>query len=585
MTRLGSVCGAAALACSATAAWLSIRDEFSVIANVLWLCAILMMPVAALMHGRIGTGTLRMFNAFVHSLPLRLEALALCAVTAVAFMLRAYDLAHFPPSMHGDEGEMGLLALRVLAGKEPLALFGTNWLDHPSLFHYLQALALLIFGRDEAGLRMLSALCGAACVPVTYALARMGWGRFAAFSAAWLMTVSALHIQYSRLGLNNIESVFGMVLLMLCLALMHQRAVGAPPDNRRALLLPVLAGLVIGLSQYLYYGSRLLPIVALPTIVYLWREQAIDRRQVAVMVIALLVAFLPLGVYYLNHPATFVNRMSGVSILREQNYQQALGTRAQLPDDALALLQVQLERNLGFFVRGGDASGFYLQDIPAFDLLTSLLFWCGLIAALTRARRYHEFAALAWFGVGLACAGLLTNDAPNGPRLIVLVPSVYLLAGGFVSRAARVLRASIHLRPRWLVAPVLAGATFVLLVNMQMYFEDYASESGNLAPIMVARAMAAYPQQDAYLLGVPNLYVEHGVLRFVAGMVRAHNLLSIADLPRPGDDGLLVIVLPEHVDALPEIESRMPGGSLSSYVDPLGRLIYVAYRIPPHDAD
>lgn len=35
---------------------------------------------------------------------------------ALAFALRAYDLQHYPPPVHGDEGEMGMLALRVLDG-------------------------------------------------------------------------------------------------------------------------------------------------------------------------------------------------------------------------------------------------------------------------------------------------------------------------------------------------------------------------------------------------------------------------------------------------------------------------------------
>jgi len=36
--------------------------------------------------------------------------------TVLAFALRAYGLQHYPPPVHGDEGEMGMLALRVLDG-------------------------------------------------------------------------------------------------------------------------------------------------------------------------------------------------------------------------------------------------------------------------------------------------------------------------------------------------------------------------------------------------------------------------------------------------------------------------------------
>ncbi len=591
-THAAFVLGASALLMSATATWISLRDEFSVVANVLWLCALPLMLIAALSHDGI---TLSVWRAHIASLRRRtgaLEVVAIGAITLIAFVLRAYDLAHFPPSMHGDEGEMGMLALRVLDGKEPLALFGTYWLDHPSLFHYVQAIALSWFGRDEIGLRMLSVMFGTLCVPLTFAIARIGWGRLAAFSAAWLLTVSALHIHFSRIGLNNIESVCCMILVVLLLALLYERGarrlVVATQDathssHAHALLLPVLVGLVIGFSQYLYYGSRLIPVVAAPLLFYLWHARAINMRQVAVMLLALVVAFLPLGVFYLNHPPAFTNRMSGVSILREQNVKQTLGPEAQLPNDTLRLLQVQLERNLNFFVRGGDASSFYLQDVSAFDALTSLLFWLGLGVALTRARRYHEFALLVWFALGVFLAGVMTNDAPNAPRLIVMVPSVYLLATLFVTRAARFFRFNLGVRRRWLLAPALVGAAFVLLVNGQMYFDDYARKSANLAPIMVAREMMQHPQQEVYLLGEPNLYVEHGVIRFVARGVRAHNLKSSADLAASNDEGILLIALINHVDDLQAIAARVPGGSFTSEIDPLGRLIYVAYRVPPRN--
>lgn len=52
------------------------------------------------------------------------------------------------PPMHGDEGEMGTLALLALHGPNsgisphPLPLFSTAFLEHPTLFYYVQAGAL-----------------------------------------------------------------------------------------------------------------------------------------------------------------------------------------------------------------------------------------------------------------------------------------------------------------------------------------------------------------------------------------------------------------------------------------------------------
>jgi 4-amino-4-deoxy-L-arabinose transferase-like glycosyltransferase len=605
--------GLIATLCSGIAAWIALRNESSLAANYLWLASLFLIMLAALHHDRFSLVQWRATSLTLSALRRRgtaLEVGLVVLVAVVAFVLRAYDLYHYPPPMHGDEGEMGLMALRILEGRNPLPLFATGWFDHPTLFHYLQAASLAIFSKTEAGLRMLSAIFGAACVLLLYWIGRVGWGQLAGIAAAWLMAVSHLHIHFSRIGLNNIESVFSMILLMLLLAKAQESGVrvrgaatpaaadassgdGAPQEkpcsnavhSANALSLFVGAGLVMGLSQYLYYGSRMMPVVAAPLLLFLWLEKKANVKQIFTLVLAALIAFAPLGLYYLNHPPVFLDRIQGVYIFSEANLKHFLGPNASWSNDMPALLKVQVERNLGFFVRSGDTSSFYFRDIPAFDALTSVLFWLGLGVALTRARRYHELALLLWFGLGVISAGILTIDSPNAPRLILVVPSVYLLAGLFIHRAWKLLNSTLPLRLEWVGVPVLgAAAVLTLLVNVNTYFVDYACKAPNLAPIMVAREMSINPEQyRAFLMGAPILYVEYGVIRFVARDAHARNLDSPNDLPPPNSDGkgILVVALAHRVNDLKAIETRFPGGITTSYADPLGRLIYVAYRIPP----
>ncbi len=582
-SHLPLVLGAMATIASGLATWLVRRHAWSPAAHSLWALSLVLIGMAALVHDRVRLQPSLSFAA-LRRREVALEIGAVAAVTAVAFVLRAYDLAHFPPPMHGDEGEMGLMALQILEGPGKLPLFVTGWLDHPTLFHYLQAASLAIFGRDEVGLRMLSAIFGTAGVPLIYWIGRVGWGRLAGFTAVWLMAVSHLHIHFSRIGLNNIESVFGMTLFMLLLVQIWER--GERERKATAPLWPfVSAGLVAGLSQYLYYGSRLIPIVAAPLLLILWLRKRASTAQLLVLVLAALVAFAPLGGFYLNHWASFVNRMRGVSVLREEGLKHTFGPDASWPRDLPMLLKTQMERNLRFFVRDGDASTFYLRDLPAFDGLTVILLWLGLGAALTRVRRYHELALLLWFGLGVVFAGILTIDSPNAPRLIVMVPSVYLLGGVFVHRARQLLTEVVRMRLGGMGALILGvGMVLTLLANVHLYFVDYARQAPNLAPIMVAREMSVEPERyQAYLMGSPILFVEHGVIRFVARRAYARNLDDPNALPAPDfqEKGLLVIALAHRVSELKAIEARFPGGVTTSYSDPLGRLIYVAYRIPP----
>src|SRR5206468_7060771 len=123
-----------------------------------------------------------------------------------------------------------------------------------------------------------------------------GWGRVGGASAAWLMAVSHLAIHYSRLGFIFVESVFGMLLMMWLLTRVHRRSSG---DSRIGLFVAI--GLTMGLAQYMYYASRVMPIIAAPLLVYLWRERKVSLTQLTVTVLAALVAFAPLGAYFLRH--------------------------------------------------------------------------------------------------------------------------------------------------------------------------------------------------------------------------------------------------------------------------------------------
>lgn len=76
------------------------------------------------------------------------------------------------------------------------------------------------------GLRLLSVLFGAFCAPLVYRMGRLAWGRVAGLAAGGLLSISHLHIHYSRIALNNIESVWFMILLMLLFFHAHAQAVG-----------------------------------------------------------------------------------------------------------------------------------------------------------------------------------------------------------------------------------------------------------------------------------------------------------------------------------------------------------------------
>lgn len=571
---------------SASAAVIASRDPYSLISDCLWLAAVLMILLAALRHDRVGLAQLRAAWFKLQRREILIELGLLGFISLVALILRVYDLEHYPLSLHGDEGEIGALALRVVAGREPLPLWGTTWFDFPNMLYYFKAVSLLLFGTGEVGLRMTAAVIGALGVPLLYWLGRLAWGRLAAVTAAWLMAVSHLAIHYSRSGLNDMEVATGMIAVMLMLALARERAHSGSPDTprpNRELSLFVGIGLVMAFTQYLYYGARLIPVVVTILLLYLWREKRVSVKQISVVALASFIMFAPMALFYVYHPSTFVSRTETVSIFSPNNVRHTLGANASLPADLPALVRYQLEGTLGFLMGQGDRSGFYSASIPMFDTLTAILSWLGLGVVLTRARRFYEFALLLWLGLGLFLASFLTLDPPNGGRLMIVVPCVFLLGGVFVSRASQFLTAVVPLRSARLGAVTMTlGALLILAVNARLYLVDYMRDAPNLTPIMVAREMLVTPEYyRAFLMGAPNLYVRHGAIRFLASDAHPQDLVDPADLPPPEPGmGTLVVALPNHEAELKLIEERFPGGVSTSITDPVGRLVYLAYRIP-----
>lgn len=594
-----------ALAGAALTAYLAARHEFKWNTGdvVLWLASILLVTAAALWHDRRarlpGAATA---GAGAQPRVSLLEVSFLFLLTAAGLALRIYDLPALPAMIHGDEGEVGMLALRVLSrNEEPLPIFAsTIFGQNPAGFPYLMAPLLGLFGRNEVGLRLLPALFGAASIPFLYGIGRSGWGIVAGGAAAFLLTVSHFHIHYSRIAVPNIASATVVVLLIWVLFRAYhgnERFFAQSPTVTDAgairtrlgalrLITPLAdfvgVGLVIGFGQYIYHGARLLPIIAAFAFLFMLLKRKITVMQMVVAALAALIVIAPLGAYYLTHWVEFIGRFDTVSIFNATNIKHTLGPEATFANDLWPYLRHQFTTTLGFITGDGDRSSFYLADIAAFDPVTLILLWLGFGVVLTRIRRYEESLTATWFLLGMITAGFLTIEQPNGPRLVSVAPACYLIGGIFVQRVWALLPASG--RNRRAGAAGLAGlAALLLLLNWRTYFIDVPGYTHSVLATKVARAVAAAPDAAAvYILGDPILYAEHGTIRFLAGTENISDLRTAEELPDPAaaEGGTWVLALEPALGVLDQIEAQHPGGERQSYTDARGQFFFTTYYLP-----
>ncbi len=514
----------------------------------------------------------------------RVELVGLMVLLLVALAVRAIDLEHIPANLGGDEGTQGVAALELLG--PPLGNpFSTGWFSVPTMSFLAYGLVMRIFGEGVAGLRALSALIGTLTVLTTFLLARELWGRRVAWLAAIALTCSHFHVHFSRLGSNQIaDGLF--ITLALWLLVRGLR-------SRRGIHF-ALAGAVIGLGWYGYFGARLIGLVVA---FYLAWRVAVEYRLLArygplllILLGVALVVVAPLLFYYAGHPDALVARSRQVSIFASgwlEREQEITGR------SATSLVLQQFWKSISAFNYTLDPTFWYRPTIPLLDFISGVLFIVGLLWAMARIRWPANGLLLLWFWLALILGWVVTENPPSSMRLGIVAPALAVLVGlGLNWLMALGLRVFGGGRRFWDgVAVALLVAVAVL--NLHCYFVVYTPTRvyGNPTAEVATELGRYLAQRDddyiVYFHAPPFMYWGFGTLQFMTRGVEG------MDVPLPGEEaergeslepdlgrGARFVFLPERLDELEAVRAQYPGGvdtPVRSSAD--GRLLYVLYEV------
>ncbi len=493
----------------------------------------------------------------------RLELWIIVTLTLVAFLLRITAVDIWPWAIAGDEGSMGLEAVRVLNG-ELRTPFVTGWLSHPTYYFFLLAGMIRLFGRGILGLRLISVLVGTATVPMLYVLGRRLFGRSVGLTAAALLAVLAVHIHFSRMALNNTSD-----LLMTITAFVLLFAGLRTGRGDRFML----AGLITGLSLYFYTGARLIPaLMAGFTLLWLIRYPEKRGQRIAALVVmaaGFLVVSLPLLRFFQTHPNDFMARWNQVGVL-PQHWLSQEAVRLGQPVSAVLFEQIR-RAFLGFFALP-DNMGFFNATKPYLDFFTAPLLILGLIYSAWRAKD-PRFALLhMWFWSVVLFGGALTLRPPNAARLLAAIPPACLLIALALDRLGREVARQVR-KPeaRWATIGVVLLLSAWL--NLGYYFGDYLPTNRFSDPnTKVGTAVGLYLQTlpadrplTVYFYGLPRMFYGFGSIPYLGGgrlgldmpLGPANDLSQVL----PGRDAVFVF-LPERGDDLQRVRQRWPNGRL-----------------------
>ena len=441
----------------------------------------------------------------------RWELLAVMFLTIAAAVLRLYRLGDIPSGFHGDEGNFGLEALRILEQGwiGPYSTVTYGLLTGPL---YLMALLFWLFDASAYTLRLSMALLGIATVPAAYVLFRLGFGRWVALFATSGLMWSYWHVHLSRIA---------QPMMSLCLAatVAAVALLWAMRSDRRWSWL--VAGALLGLTSYMYLSFPVfLAAVVGVLVAYLFLQR--DRLgpslvSVGIFVIGLLLVAAPFIQFVFESSDVYFNRVRSVSLFSVPEFTNAESFMAKA-----AFVTGRVWDALTLFLRNPRRDGVDgLGGTGAVDVGIAVLAYIGLAVSVARWRSPpYLLALLAVLG---ALSSLVINELSTGVmrRTITAMPWVFGLAG--IGTVSMVSLARQMLGKKGQIAAV-GGLGLVLLLggawNLQYYFGEMA-QSSHTKWVFISdhtdslEAAHSFEDPGTIYFYSGRIFYEYGTIRFL----------------------------------------------------------------------
>jgi len=445
--------------------------------------------------------------------------LPIAVLIIVAIFFRFYNLDSVPPGLYPDEAMNGNNALEAISTAPPADGYKVFYPENngrEGLFINIQAFFLKIFGvREPWVLRSVSAIFGVLTVLGIYFLVlevlrngtrdtvyrayrQAGEIRYTtiAFLSSFFVAISFWHINFSRIGFRAIMAPMFLTwaLYFLIKSLNQARnnlqltTYNLQPESRKSLvvswILIILSGLLYGLGMHSYIAYRGTPLLIIFIYLFYWwiNKTEINFKKIfasfLVFVVFALIAFAPLGTYFVQNPQDFMGRTGQLSIFASQTPLKDLGTNVL---KTLAMFNIRGDGNwrhnysgspelfwlVGIFFILGTISGLISLFKKSSSENQNTVYPAYRQAGGTRYTKFLFVVCLAWIAVAFLPVVISNEGIPHALRSILMIPPVYILAGMGGAYLVEFLLKKINKRI------VFVFGSFILLAMIAQSFVSY----------------------------------------------------------------------------------------------------------------
>jgi hypothetical protein len=374
----------------------------------------------------------------------------LVLIILVASFLRLYKLSVNPPSLFGDELDLGYQAYSILkTGKDyqgnfmPIHFHSlAEW--RTPLYLYSAVPTVAIFGITPLGVRLPAAIFGILGVLVIYLFVKelLTFGiphtdkHPMALLAAFLMAISPWSLQYSRAGFEVTEMLFLLILgLFLFLKSLF---------NSKWLWLSVLC---LVLTPWVYSTAKLFTPLLLILIIIIWRKEILLMKKSDLIKSTLVGMVIGVPIILNTILGGGTQRIGDISVFSDQNMEQVVGQSRSLDnnkfvynkytywDEKIINNYLQSFSTEFLFLKGdinlrqsiGKGELYLIEIVP---LLVGLAFFF-----LEKGRDYKTKSLMAfWLLFGAVPSALTMNGGVHATRLILILPPIiFFISFGLVA--------------------------------------------------------------------------------------------------------------------------------------------------------
>lgn len=350
----------------------------------------------------------------------------LVLIIVVSIFFRFWKLESVPPALYPDVAMNGNDALNTLANNDYKVFYPANN-GREGLFMWIIAASFAVFGATVWSIKIVSAVFGVLTVLGVYLLARQLYKKinenyeFIALLSSFFLAISFWHINFSRIGFRAIMMPFFLVYGFYFLY---------KGFSNKKIYNFILSGVFFGLGFYSYISYRFVVLLGLAALIcwfFVYKKEKKNYFKMAGWcLLSMIIAALPIGIYFLKNPQDFFGRASGVSILNDKN--------------PLFSFLKSIILNLGMFNFSGDynwrhnysGSPELLWPIGIFFLIGMALTAKSLFISI-KEKDYNKTAIhtllISWFFIMLLPCFLSAEGNPHSLRALGVIPAVFIFAG------------------------------------------------------------------------------------------------------------------------------------------------------------